>query len=122
MTVLSIVSAEPSATTARVIGDIERADAVWLAGHLRELEGDVIVDARDARVVDPAAFWMFVDFAKYLVRRGNGLVVRGLSGRPAKHHADTWPGSRDLRHRVLAGRLRAAAHDEKVARTRMDVG
>ena len=93
-----------------------------VAGHLRELEGDVTVDARDARVVDPAALWMFVDFAKYLVRRGNGLVVRGLSGRPAKHHADTWPGSRDLRYRVLAGRLRAAAHDKKVARARVDVG
>jgi hypothetical protein len=134
MTVLSIVSVQPSATTARVLGDIERTDAAWLAGHLRELEGDVTVDARDARVVDPAVLRMFEDFAKFLVRRGNRLVVRGLAGgpglprgpalpgRPAQHHADPWPGSRDLRYRVLAGRLRAAAHDQQVARARADVG
>ena len=34
MTVLSVVSAQQSATTARVIGDIERSDTVWLEQYL----------------------------------------------------------------------------------------
>jgi hypothetical protein len=122
MTVLSIISAQPSGTTARVIGDVEEADAAWLAGHLRELEGDVTLDTRDARVVDLAVFSMLDDFEQYLLRRGNRLVVRGLASRPAQHHADAWPGDSDLRHRVLAGHLRATAHDQQVARARAKVG
>jgi anti-anti-sigma regulatory factor len=83
MAALSVVSMRRASSHAHVIGRVDRHNAEWLLGLLRELEGDVTLDCRHSSFVDSAALMVLVDFDESLRARGNRLTIGGVPDSPA---------------------------------------
>lgn len=75
---LSILSARPTASEARVIGPVGATNAAWLTGHLGELEGDITLDCSRLQLADARGAHALVEFGRRLERHGRHLVLRGL--------------------------------------------
>jgi anti-anti-sigma regulatory factor len=75
---LSIVSARPSGSEARVIGPVGAENADWLTGHLRELEGDITLDCSRLQLEDIWGARALVEFGRTLERHGRRLVLRAV--------------------------------------------
>jgi anti-anti-sigma regulatory factor len=75
---VSIYSFDQQVSNAALIGSFDADNAAFLAEHLDELQGDVVLDCDRLESIDARAARVLLRFRDALRRRGHQLMFRSL--------------------------------------------
>ena len=76
---ISVMPTAGTASAAVLLGTFDRANRWFLTKHLRELDGDVVIDCRHVESLDEASIGALREFAHRAVAEKRRVVFRSLT-------------------------------------------